>query len=314
MERYLLISDAAKEVQVESHVLRYWEEELHLPIRRNEMGHRYYTEEDVERFKQIKSMKEGGLQLKAIKMILKDGKIDVMMPEDEKAAIVKQEQNTEAAQEETQDGARSTSHENAKDGARGGSHENVQERAQSVGMAIQIIGSKNVPSQPEETKEEKARRLQWLMQQLIRETLHENNKELCREIKESVVKELDYQFRVQEEREEERSIAREKREEEHYQKLDELLRRKTRGGKRDTDLTGKSRRETKREKKAEQKVAGQKNAEQKNAKDDEEKAESKLVQQIEQKIAQGERQSAEQKTDIKADRKSRRKLFHKREN
>ena len=34
MERYLLISDAAKEVQVESHVLRYWEEELHLPIRR----------------------------------------------------------------------------------------------------------------------------------------------------------------------------------------------------------------------------------------------------------------------------------------
>jgi deoxyribose-phosphate aldolase len=36
---------------VESHVLRYWEEELHLPIKRNELGHRYYTKEDVELFK-----------------------------------------------------------------------------------------------------------------------------------------------------------------------------------------------------------------------------------------------------------------------
>ena len=50
MGTYLLISDAAKEVKVESHVLRYWEEELRLPIKRNELGHRYYTQEDVERF------------------------------------------------------------------------------------------------------------------------------------------------------------------------------------------------------------------------------------------------------------------------
>ena len=67
MGEYLLISDAAKQVKVESHVLRYWEEELHLPIKRNELGHRYYTKEDVERFKEIKSMKERGLQLKDIK-------------------------------------------------------------------------------------------------------------------------------------------------------------------------------------------------------------------------------------------------------
>ena len=81
MGTYLLISDAAKEVEVESHVLRYWEEELRLPIKRNELGHRYYTQEDVERFKQIKVMKERGLQLKAIKMILKDGKLDVLPKE-----------------------------------------------------------------------------------------------------------------------------------------------------------------------------------------------------------------------------------------
>ena len=36
-----MISEAAKQVDVEAHVLRYWEEELSLNIRRTEMGHRY---------------------------------------------------------------------------------------------------------------------------------------------------------------------------------------------------------------------------------------------------------------------------------
>ena len=65
--RYM-ISDASKIVEVESHVLRYWEEELELPIARNEMGHRYYTEDDIQLLKHIKKLKERGYQLKAIKM------------------------------------------------------------------------------------------------------------------------------------------------------------------------------------------------------------------------------------------------------
>ena len=44
--RYM-ISDAAGLVNVESHVLRYWEEELELDIPRNELGHRYYTQENI---------------------------------------------------------------------------------------------------------------------------------------------------------------------------------------------------------------------------------------------------------------------------
>ncbi len=187
MSNYLFISDAAKEVKVESHVLRYWEEELHLPIKRNELGHRYYTEEDVERFKLIKDMKERGLQLKAIKMILKDGKLDVLPQETEK------------------------------------------ERKQEGGLAIDIVSSRE-HAVSAESREDKSRRLQWLLQQLIRETLQENNSELCREIKESVVKELDYQFRMQEEREEARERKMEERDEEHYKKMDELLRKKSKGG------------------------------------------------------------------------------------
>ena len=52
-ERYI-ISDAAKKLSVEPHVLRYWEEELELHINRNEMGHRFYTEEDMKQFEGIK--------------------------------------------------------------------------------------------------------------------------------------------------------------------------------------------------------------------------------------------------------------------
>lgn len=67
--RYL-ISDASKKVDVETHVLRYWEEELGLSIPRNEMGHRYYTEFHIRLFCQVKELKEKGYQLKAIKNAL----------------------------------------------------------------------------------------------------------------------------------------------------------------------------------------------------------------------------------------------------
>jgi len=69
--RYM-ISDASKKIEVEQHTLRYWEVELDLHILRNEMGHRYYTEEDIEVLKAVKILKEKGYQLRAIKMLLPD--------------------------------------------------------------------------------------------------------------------------------------------------------------------------------------------------------------------------------------------------
>lgn len=69
---HYLISETAKRVGVESHALRHWEEELSLPIGRTEMGHRYYTEEDIQLFCCIKELKEQGILLKEIKEILPD--------------------------------------------------------------------------------------------------------------------------------------------------------------------------------------------------------------------------------------------------
>ena len=64
---YYQIADAAKKVNVESHVLRYWEDELQLPIERNKQGHRLYTDEDLSRFLYIKELKKEGLQPRAIR-------------------------------------------------------------------------------------------------------------------------------------------------------------------------------------------------------------------------------------------------------
>lgn len=190
----LLISETAKQVQVETHVLRYWEEELQLPIKRNEMGHRYYTMEDVKRFREIKMLKEQGLQLKAIKTVLQGNG--------------KEEEMTEKSASETNAGETLISAE----------AKNAEDKAMDfmLGKRQKFI----VSLSEEAEKEEKAKRLQYLLQHMMTETVKSANKELCNEIKESILKELDYQFRVREEREEEHW----RKEEEHYRKVDEMLR------------------------------------------------------------------------------------------
>ena len=105
-EVHYLISDASRKVDVEAHVLRYWEEELELAIPRNEMGHRYYTDFHIRLFKQVKNLKEKGYQLKAIKhaleQIKKDGKLegeltDEILEQDMDAALkeLKEEEKEE---------------------------------------------------------------------------------------------------------------------------------------------------------------------------------------------------------------------------
>ena len=67
--RYM-ISEAAKKLQVESHVLRYWEEELGLEIGRTDMGHRCYTEDDIQLFLCIQKLKNEGMLLRDLKFMI----------------------------------------------------------------------------------------------------------------------------------------------------------------------------------------------------------------------------------------------------
>ena len=87
--RYM-ISDAAALAGVETHVLRYWEEELDLTIGRTEMGHRYYTKDDIQLFCCIKKLKNEGMLLKDLKPLipeLKEKKSKLKTPEKEKTQL-----------------------------------------------------------------------------------------------------------------------------------------------------------------------------------------------------------------------------------
>lgn len=98
-ETRYMISDTAKKVDVEAHVLRYWEEELEIGISRTELGHRYYTEEDIKLFQKIKELKERGLQLKAIKVLIPE--LEKRKPEKEDRLPVIQKEKEEKEQAET---------------------------------------------------------------------------------------------------------------------------------------------------------------------------------------------------------------------
>ena len=68
-EKEYSVSEAVRLIGVESHVLRYWEEELHVPVGRSAQGHRMYSERDIELFRRTKELKDCGIQLKAIRLL-----------------------------------------------------------------------------------------------------------------------------------------------------------------------------------------------------------------------------------------------------
>ena len=170
--RYM-ISDAAGLVNVEAHVLRYWEEELELDIPRNELGHRYYTKENIEQFLKIKEWKEKGYQLKAIKMLV-------------------HEKSTEPeAEMETREllSAAEPLHT-----------EVVDVHSGKVGHAVEDRRSEAALSRMEQ--------FQMLMTSIVKSAIEENNhalgKEVGDQVGDRVLKEMNYLMREQDEQEEER--------------------------------------------------------------------------------------------------------------
>ena len=159
--RYM-ISDAAKLVEVESHVLRYWEEELELPIARNEMGHRYYTEDDIQLLKHIKKLKERGYQLKAIKMDISEN--GELIPREETLPQELPREKTEVL------------------------NDNVEKMQQFQHVLSKALG------------------------QALRENQESLGRELGGRVADQVSKEINYQFRAQEERQEA-----------YFRKLDERI-------------------------------------------------------------------------------------------
>lgn len=194
-EKRYIISDASKQVEVEAHVLRYWEDELSLEIPRNEMGHRYYTDENIKLLKNVKYLKEQGFQLKAIKMILPDledaddGILDVVLKR-------KDELNNKVLEEEHLLNASDTTLISAQEFA-----------SSNTSPVTSVI----------HTSEEKMQQFQLILSEIVENAVKQNNEELEQNLEEriskTVLKQVGYLMRSKEEREESR-----------FKRLDETIR------------------------------------------------------------------------------------------
>ena len=186
------ISEAGKLVGVESHVLRYWEDELQLKIPRNGKDYRYYTDLHIQLLKKVKELKEKGYQLKAIEQVLKrmlDGEEDVNPDE-----ILRQNAVNILKEGKT------------------GEVMAVEEKQELSALS----------------PEEKMQRFQQLMNHIIGnavgQAVKENSEaisgEISRQVNDRMVQELEYMMRISDEREEER-----------FKMLDESLRAYQKNGK-----------------------------------------------------------------------------------
>lgn len=186
-EKRYIISEAAERTGIETHVLRYWEDELNLDIPRNEMGHRYYTERQIELFKQIKELKDSGFQLKAVKAVL-DGEMQ--------GAVTMQPANN-TANKDVQ-------------AVQGEAHE---ESAGVAALTDEELAMKR--------SENKLAQFEQIIGDIVTRSLVENNVALGENISaivsehvcDKVLKEMDYMMRVREEAEDDR-----------FRRLDETIR------------------------------------------------------------------------------------------
>lgn len=188
--RYM-ISDAASKVGVETHVLRYWEDELDLTIPRNEMGHRYYTLKNIKEFQKIKELKEKGYQLKAIRTILHS---DTDLSDLSELPPLPQPNTAPAP---------------------------LQPTAPTPTQVQKEGKSEKQPPINQLSAEERMAQFRELMSDIVGHAIAQNNEELSlnisQEVRETLLKEMNYLFREQEDAEEER-----------YKKLDAAIRGKLR--------------------------------------------------------------------------------------
>ena len=183
-----MISEAAKQVQVESHVLRYWEEELGLTIGRTEMGHRYYTNDDIQLFRCIKKLKDEGMLLRDLKPLIPELK----------ATKLKLKSSPSPSPEQGRQNAEVPSDRPAELPA---SHPE-ETSAESGEVVIQL---------------EKLEQIRALFGDVFREVLTENNGVLKNDISSTVTTDVMHEmdFLLQ---------AKERQQEEHFRKLDTLIR------------------------------------------------------------------------------------------
>lgn len=199
--RYM-ISEAAKKLQVESHVLRYWEEELGLEIGRTDMGHRYYTEDDIQLFLCIQKLKNEGMLLRDLKF---------MIPE----LTATRKRLNAAKREKEADPAESA--DAAKDGKA-----SLPADPPVSSESSSLTSAKPTAPEAEVIQVTQLEQVRSLIGDVLTDVVSANNetlkKDISRKVTSDVIREMDFLFQ-----------ANERREEEHYRKLDVLIRQQQAG-------------------------------------------------------------------------------------
>lgn len=214
-ERKYTIKEASELVGVEAHVLRYWEEELDMNIKRNDMGHRYYEENDVKLLKKVKELKDRGIQLKAIKElvrkmyeILENGK---PAEESQEQSTKKRGQADEAESKDSADG------EAEKEQQKDSSEEDFASYDFTKELMKDATQISNVKISEGRVVDFKMAQFQTMMTKIVSNSMKESIKPLSQAITanavEDIVKQMDVIIKEKEEREEAR-----------FKKLDVTLR------------------------------------------------------------------------------------------
>lgn len=206
-----MISEAAKQVHVESHVLRYWEEELNLTIGRTEMGHRYYTEDDIQLFRCIKKLKNEGMLLKDLKPLIPKLK-------ETRNKLIAAQAATPESQTVKDTFKKSTIAENIL--AASPSPEALKSETKSTSAPTTTDSSSSTTittTKAEVIPVTQLEQVRNLIGDVLTEVVTTNNNALetsiSKKVTADVIREMDFLFQ-----------AKERQEEEHYRKLDCLIR------------------------------------------------------------------------------------------
>lgn len=252
--RYM-ISEAAKKLQVESHVLRYWEDELGLEIGRTDMGHRYYTEEDIQLFLCIQKLKNEGMLLRDLKFMIPEltaarKRLNAAKDDADASPDVPEEQTEETPSPDSKTAAlqeHSTPAASAGNPAEDRYETDTQDAPAFTAAVLADLAEStqedtpdsseagNPPPEsaalasPSPTAQEvdviqvtQLEQVRSLIGDVLSDVVTSNNetlkKDISRKVTADVIREMDFLFQ-----------ANERREEEHYRKLDVLIRQQQAG-------------------------------------------------------------------------------------
>lgn len=208
-EKEYSISEAAALVAVETHVLRYWEEELDIKIKRNEMGHRCYEEKDIKILQRVKTLKDKGILLKAIKDIVH-----------KMYEVLEEEENRDVDTDKTEKPEKSEKSEKADkpgkitDEKRSAGKDDKSEQLTAL---IETIDTVRLRDDDVRIVDFKMAQFQNMMDKIVSNSIKDNlrviSQSVSASVSDDVVKQVDVVMKEQEEREEAR-----------YRKLDATIR------------------------------------------------------------------------------------------